>query len=458
VSGGQQIVNRFSVAETNPWWPPRFFCGCILCVLIWGNSVVDRALRTVPRMMYHLDVDYWILIVVDNISRPVARFTTLAMIVILLNLTVHSLPGDMRIVIPQTIISAELEEPILVNQETLAEMLCPVSRRILFAFWSSTIALVLMKLRDAPLPLGSSKFRLYPIEQRDREATDVSKASLESAPILHLYNYDREIEMPSPTKGESGILEWCFDSPARIDEYTWATPQHGPPERDPVFWRLEVVPPPPQEGSCRWRCIHETDRCFPELVPTERGALLKTRFKLPSGRVPAKATSWLGIYYRTLQNPHEDRDRFAHTLFFKKVMLPLLAVLGIFPWLPVFNIQPSSIIGMTSIGGVAAGVALSLAKSEVLENIFAGMLLSAQGNIIQGDELEVQFQVGNSLQKQPGRMARIGSAYVELWDAEGQLVHVPNRKVLGSIMKVKVPAEAQNVGLNAFPRQASGDD
>jgi len=438
---------RLLAKEQTSWLPSLV---CVFCLpLIWSSGYrhLERALRVLPRLMYHMNINHWKLLVVDAISKHVARFTAFAATLILVNLAVVQIPGQFYFRVHRPLAAAD-SEPLFISGLTIAHAMAPLLRNTMFAMICTLLACIVMTLRDPPVKVGSHHFRIYPVSLRDpQRPVRATHQTATTAPSLQLYKNRKAIDMPRPIVGADGILVWSFENELVIDEYTWITPKVGEPEDDPVMWRLEGLSVDVGMAQRRWHGVHETDTAWTDVVPRERGLPLGRRFIAPDGTVSADSGSWLGMYYRALQHPQEDRDFYASMVLVRHLLLPLAVGLGFIPWLPVFNIRLQSMMGLTSFTSIAAGVALSLAKSEVLENMFAGMLLSAQGQLIHGDEVEIRYtQAGRSSVETKGRVVSIGNAFVSL-NNEGRLLQVPNRIVLGSVISTtqteRAPSAAQ---------------
>jgi len=383
-----------------------------------------------------MNLDHWKLLVVDSISKHVARFTAFAATLILFNLTVVQLPHQFSFRLQRPLAAADAD-PLFISGLTIAHAISPLLRNTMFALICSLMACIIMTLRDPPVKAGSHQFRIWPLSLRNPQRPVFQERQTEqNAPLLQLYKNRKAIDMPQPVVGDKGILVWRFDHELVVDEYTWKTPQDPSTETDddPVMWRLEGLSVDISGSRRRWHGIHETDAAWTELVPYKRNSQLGRRFIAPDGTVGADSGSYLGMYYRALQHPQEDRDFYASMVLVRHLLLPLAIGLGTLPWFPVFNIRLQSMVGLTSFSSIAAGVALSLAKSEVLENMFAGMLLSAQGQLIHGDEVEIRFaQGGRGALESKGKVVSIGNAFVTL-NNDGRTIQVPNRIVLGSVI------------------------
>eukprot|EP00403_Amphidinium_massartii_P004430 CAMPEP_0178370170 /NCGR_PEP_ID=MMETSP0689_2-20121128/161_1 /TAXON_ID=160604 /ORGANISM="Amphidinium massartii, Strain CS-259" /LENGTH=425 /DNA_ID=CAMNT_0019989977 /DNA_START=332 /DNA_END=1610 /DNA_ORIENTATION=- len=370
---------------------------------------------------------------VDVTSKHVARFTAAAASIILLNLAVVQLPRQFYFRVHRPLAAADAE-PLFISGLALAHNLAPVLQKTMFAMACSLLAFMILDARDPPPKVGSHHFRIVPLASRDRQRPLRSAHQTpDTAPLLQLYKNDKAIDMPRPLLGADGILVWSFEVDLVVDEYSWITPKAADPEDDPSMWRLESVSTSTTAGQRGWHALHETDTSWADVVPMERGMPVRRRFIAPDGAIPPHSASWLGIYYRALQYPQQDRDLYASMALLRHSLLPVAVGLLTLPWLPVLHIQLSSLMGLTSITSVAAGVALTLAKGEVLENIFAGILLSAQGQLIYGDDVEISYQ-GRTTVSTKGRVLAIGNAFVSLEGDEGRLIQVPNRIVLGSII------------------------
>mmetsp|Transcript_121488 Transcript_121488/g.388643 ORF Transcript_121488/g.388643 Transcript_121488/m.388643 type:complete len:555 (-) Transcript_121488:110-1774(-) len=476
VLGGSVRCGAWLGCAKRSWYQAVLLLSVIPVFRIKAMPLIDRAMGTVPRLLYTLRVDHWKLLTVDAVSRPLAGFAAVASTLVLLNMALRLVPKQAHIMVPKPVSADDDEQLRLISAATVADLVCPLTRRTLKALFCSTLAWIALVLRDPPKVVGSRCFRLYPILRRSglvapSAASAAGSASrqlnveglLSAAPELRLLRGAEEIPMPVPTVGSDGIPVWTFDRDVIISEYTWLTALAAPPEDDPVLWRLEgsgLEDGPAAAavvgGQHRWHAVSETDTSWAEVVPLDRGAVLARRFIAPDGEVPATDQSWLGVYYRALQHPEEDRDSFAVALLIRKMMLPVVFLIGLLPWLNVFGIELKSVVGLTSVGGMAAGVALSLAKSEVLENVFAGVLLSAQGHVINGDDVEINIQVANAVSSVSGTVCNIGSAYVSVLDKDRHMVQVPNRLVLGSIVRHAQPVRAEASPAAAEARLAHG--
>jgi len=412
-----------------------------LLVLLWkyGFSSFHRSLRLCTRTLYYFHVEGWKIWTLDIVLRPVAILTTILLILVNFDMMLWQIPPEVEVSIPP--VMSELGVPSELGGAQLREIACDVLHRAFKAFLLTLLASTLATLLDPPDQGGSNMFRLVPVRLRENTKAAPYSNKLE-LPNLVLFCHDEEIPMPQPQLGPDHIPVWEFEEPAMIDEYSWVTSTSAPPEHDPIEWRFEGAMRPNTHAAIQWHMIHTANIDWDtSIAPIERGVQCTRRFIAPSGLVPVSEKGLLASYYRALQNPRKYRDQFAIALLLRKLLFPLFIAIGLIPWLSVFGLEFASYVGMTSVTGVAVGAVVSLAKSEVIENMLAGTLMSAQGNFIQGDTVEILYDVGNSQKSVKGVVCNIGTAYLSLQDEDGKIVQVPNRRVLGSVLRTKtVPA------------------
>jgi len=417
----------------------------------WGPDVFYRTLRVIPRTLYSLECDTWWIWTIDIMIRAASRVTVSMMTILLFDVMLWKLPQDFELQLPSTFAQqVELAESL--GAEEVRDMLCKFLSRTMRALVLSQIFLTMATLLDPPDSGGSNAFRLVPIKLRGSSNNPALNGFRGAPSTLKLFCHGEEIPMPKPEFGKDGILFWTFEETTTIDEYSWVTSESAPPDDDPIEWCFQGAAKHASDKGITWHFIHHTSiEWDPCVAPQERGAQCTRRFIAPNGAVPASQKGWLGSYYRALQNPRRYRDQFAVALLLRKLLYPIFLSLALIPWLAVFGLEFATILGMTSISGLALGAVLSLARSEIVENLVAGAILSAQGNLIQGDEIELLYQVGNAQMSLSGVVCGIGVAYLALEDKDGLLVQIPNRRVLGSILRTTA-----NLAEPGLPARRSG--